>query len=518
MRRSLPKVLSLAWCFHKGEAFSFLPLQARPRPITRTVANRGSNGVNIGSLILQSSTMNYPLPGPVENSGNDGEFSNSIMTKDYRYASMAPLLQWAVDSGVEFAPGTEIVADAEGDWSVELVQPKQQGTTILTIPSDLILSSESLDGSNLYRWMEQNMLHDTYFLPECLLVVGLLGELSKGESSRWHTWMNSLPISFSTGIYLDSVERSHVLRFAPSILEQHEKHWQTCNSAISMLARDTNDILPLFLRNWLRSQPNLSLTVQWAFSIVLTRSWRTPDGRHAAIVPIGDMLNHHSQHANVRPCIRPGDGSLQLCLVEDTLCSRDEPVGIQLNYGMSYQPARFLINFGFCDTTSEVIDAHVEQYLLREGLPPISDEKTWPPLDPSGLVVSSKNGAVAEEVWIVFLLKVLRERDPSQIQRVQNAYDADDNESLEALLDDLFEDWELSVALELKGHFEFLLDNIYPALTLSKQDFVTHPRLSMIARYNFFMRQVFQQALSYLNLVVDQTTKELARSRTRNVG
>lgn len=493
-------ISSIIWCLLHG-AHCFLQLKP-PRPISSKIAN--GKGVKLGSL--HSSTLNDTLSGPFDNPDNGGEFSDFIY-EDYRYAFMQPLLQWAVNLGIEFAPGTEIVADSEGDWSVELVQPQQQGTAILTIPSGLILSTQSFEESQVYSWMKQSM-SDTRFLPECLLAVGLLGELSKGESSLWYTWLESLPTDFSTGLYLDSFERSHVQRMAPEFLENHEKQWQTCNSLISKLVRDTSNIIPPVLQNWLISQPNLSLTVQWAFSIVLTRSWRTPDGKHATLVPIGDMINHHSQYANVRPCFRQGDNALQLCLIEDTKCSRDEPACIHLAYGLSHEPARFLVNFGFCDTSAALIDAHVDLYLLRSGLPPISDEKTWPPFDPSQLVVSTDNGAVAEDVWVVFLLKVLKERDPSEIQRIQNAYDNDDDGSVDVLLNELFEDWELIVALELKSHFEFLLDSVYPALSFSKQDYAIHPRLSMIARYNFFMREVFQEALSYLSLVVDLTTKE----------
>jgi hypothetical protein len=507
MRKSVP-ILSLAWCLRRG-ALSFLavtPLQAPSISLER--ANAGK-GVKLG--ILQSSMLNDILSGPIDNSDNNGELSSN-MYEDYRYASMQPLLQWAVDSGIEFAPGTEIVADSEGDWGIELVQSQQQGTAILTIPSDLILSTRSFEGSQLYSWMKQIMSSETKFLPECLLAVGLLGELSKGESSPWQPWFESLPTDFSTGIFLDSFERPHVQRMAPTLLKEHEKQWETCNSLITKLVTDTStdNLLPRILRTWLTSQPNLSLTVQWVFSIVLTRSWRTPDGKHAQLVPLGDFLNHHGQDANVRPCIRKGDNALQLCLIEDVNCSCDQPACIHLTYGNSHQPARFLVNFGFCDTSAALIDAQVDQYLARKGLPPISDEKIWPPLDPSQLVVSSENGAVAEDVWVVFLLKVLRERDPGQIQRVQNAYDTDDDGSLDALLDDLFEDWELSVALALKGHFEYLLDNIYPELSFSKEDYTIHPHLSNIVRYNFFMRKVFQQAVNYLNIVADQTTKELS--------
>jgi hypothetical protein len=184
-----------------------------------------------------------------------------------------------------------------------------------------------------------------------------------------------------------------------------------------------------------------------------------------------------------------------------------------LSYGLCHHPARFLVSFGFCDTTASLIDAHVDRYISRKGLPSISDEKFWPPIDQSHLVVSTENGVVSEDVWVVFLLKVLRERDPSQIQRIQNAYDNENTGALGALFDELFRDWELPVALELVDHFNEVLDNVYPAIAFSNRDRSSHPRLAMIERYNNFMRQVYLQTVGYLERVIDQTSKELARTR-----
>ncbi len=482
---------------------SFLPLsrsQSLPSMLPKTTAS-------VKVAPLQSTPINTTFYDYAE---SDGEFS-AYPSDDYRYAFMEPLLQWAVNSGVEFAPGTEIVAGDGGNWGIEIVKPQKQGAPILTVPSNLILSTQSLQRTPVYNWMKQNM-PDSFYLPECLLVVKLLEEISKGGSSRWHTWIESLPTAFSTGMFLDSLEQSHVIRMAPKFLEQHERQWQTCNSLITKLARDSDDIIALSFRQWMLSQPNLSLTVQWAFSIVLTRSWRTADGSEATIVPIGDMFNHHSQEANVRPCYRERDNALQLCLTKDTDCSYDRPAGAYLSYGLSHQPARFLINFGFCDTTAPLIDAHVDRYLMRNGLPSILDEKVWPPFDPSHLVVSTQNGIVSEDVWIIFLLKILRERDPSQIQKIQSVYDNENEGALGALFDELFRDWELVVALELRDHFKEVMDNIYPAISFSKRELSVHPCLPMIERYNNFMRNVYLRTLTYLNLVVDQSSMELSRA------
>ena len=453
---------------------------------------------------------------------NTTAFSNGLPEKDldfsaylyddYRYGLMEPLLQWAVDSGVEFAHGTEIVADEHGDWGVELVESKGTGTPVLTIPQELILTSQHFQGTQLQRWLNEN-LDDVRNLPECILTVILLEELSAGGASPWYIWLESLPTEFCTGVFFDSYERSLVRQMAPKHLERFEQQWSDCRSVITKLARDPQSSLTPYFRTWLQRQENLSITTRWAFSVAASRSWRTPDGEHAIIVPMGDMVNHSCQQANVRPCFRNGDGAMQLCLTKDIQSTSDRPMGIYLSYGMGHHPARFLVNFGFCDTSAPLIDAHIDHYLSKNGQPPLSDEKNWPVFDPSLLVVSKENGVAAEGVWLIFLLSVLRRRNPSQIPRVQDAYDSDDDLELGELLDGLFGDWELTVAIEMKDHFVDLLVNVYPDVQHSKSDFMQHPRLEMITNYNGMMRTIFQRAIVHLNMVVEQASKDLVRSR-----
>lgn len=433
------------------------------------------------------------------------------MYDNYRYGFMEPLLQWAVNSGVEFSPGTEIVADEFSDWGMELVESKERGTPILTVPSELVLTSQNFQGTQLERWMQDNIGHP-YYLPECILATVLLEELSEGSSSPWYVWLESLPTEFSTGIFLDSFERSIVRRIAPTFLAKYEEQWNNFQSLIVKLSRDPQSILNPAFRRWLQSQDNLILTAQWAFTIVATRSWRTPDGKHATIVPIGDMLNHDTQRANIRPCFGQNDGAIQLCLTIDTSGTSEEPQGIYLCYGMAHQPARFLVNFGFCDKSSPLIDAHIDRYLANNSLPPLSDEKEWPAFDPSCMVVSSKDGVVSEDVWKIFLLKILRERDPSQIRRIQDVYDSEDDENLDETLVGLLDDWELVVALEMKEHFKEVLENVYPQFQYSDSDFLSHSLLKMILMYNTMMREVYGRAIDHLDLVIDQCSKDLARS------
>ena len=500
--------LCLQYC--GAGVFSLLTQYQRPTLSFRRITPSSAleTTTTFGSNLFNNTATSFD--GPAD---KDQDFS-AYLYDDYRYGLMEPLLQWAVNSGVEFAHGTEIVADDRGDWGVELVESKGTGTPILTIPQELILTSRHFQGTRLERWMSEN-IENVSLLPECILTVILLEELSAGGASPWNIWLESLPTEYFTGLFLDSFERSIVRRMAPKHLQRIEQQWSDCSAVITKLARDPQSILTPYFRTWLQTQDNLLFTARWAFSVITTRSWRTPDGQHATIVPIGDMVNHHCQQANVRPCFRNGDGAMQLCLTTDIHGTTDWPKGIHLSYGTGHHPARFLVNFGFCDTSAPLIDAHIDHYLSKNGLPPLSDETNWPVFDPSLLVVSKDHGVAADGVWLIFLLIVLRRRNPSQIPRVQEAYDSDDDVELGELLDGLFGDWELTVAMEMKDHFVDLLVNVYPDFQYSKNDFIQHPRLDMITNYNGMMRTIFQRAIAHLNLVVEQASKDLVQSREK---
>jgi len=79
-------------------------------PLTQPSSSTSDN------TVLHSSLLNNTVADIVYKQGDSyGEFS-AYIHDSYRYGLMEPLLQWAVNLGIEFAHGTEIVADEHGDW------------------------------------------------------------------------------------------------------------------------------------------------------------------------------------------------------------------------------------------------------------------------------------------------------------------------------------------------------------------------------------------------------------------
>jgi hypothetical protein len=175
---------------------------------------------------------------------------------------------------------------------------------------------------------------------------------------------------------------------------------------------------------------------------------------------------------------------------------------LHLTYGMSEHPARFLVIFGFCDVTAPYVDAHI---VLDFGID-AAILSEWPLIDTTQLVVSTTDGAVAEEVWNVFLYKVLQQYDPVQLRRLQQQQDDEDDDD-DALLEELLMEWEWTVALELKGHIQRVLDTMYPQIVVKELDLWNHPRLPMIVHHNKFMRETFLRVLNHVNMVLEQASE-----------
>jgi hypothetical protein len=229
---------------------------------------------------------------------------------------------------------------------------------------------------------------------------------------------------------------------------------------------------------------------------------------------LADLANHESQLANLQPLFRPIDGAFQFYLVEDMMdnVSVAAPRKLFLSYGSCSMPARYLVLFGFCDTSAPYIDAHIDfwndegnEFYEQNGN---KQNNLWPKsfVDESRMVISTSTGAVSEEVWIAFLYKVLREKDPEALSTIREAYQGGFSvTTIEAdqMVESLWEKWELQIGAEIQEHFQHLLETTFAPIFLTERDLLDHPNLNMIVKYNLFMRDCFMKALNHLHILLD---------------
>ncbi|KAL3927338.1 MAG: hypothetical protein SGBAC_013125 [Bacillariaceae sp.] len=481
-----------------------------------------------------------------------------------------PSLQdWAVEQGVQFAEGVLLVDNGMGDWGVGLSANHSHlaNTPIMTIPAHLILSSNDDRIAPATEAFVGNKMAESspgmdYYAKECLLMMVLLLEQLNGEGSNWSPWLESLPRSYPTGISFDPLERSHVERMAPAFLEQQDKQWNACWHAVQqVLVVDDDDgdsvKLPTGFRdvllkynkshrgndnteasinleeiNEMDDERTLKELVQWAFGAVFTRSWRSPDGRAATLVPLGDMFNHDSVMANVYPSLllqeeeeKDDDdyddddeakttkgSSIQMKL--KTNVEGGSP--LYLSYGMGNQPARFLVNFGFWDRSASLMDANLTV--------PEAHADDWP-VDLSELVVSTRSGGISEEVWNLAIYRFLldqqeRQDQDEQQQQQQQQNDDDSNDTFcnaaaklaqarkhsnSTTFQTMLDQYDIPAIMYLRRHALQIVSQTYPEMDLCPEGKPSESprRFGMIARYNNGMRESWLSVAEALELELE---------------
>jgi hypothetical protein len=119
------------------------------------------------------------------------------------------LQQWAQQCGCQIADGFELTTQDGEDWSVMTNSYLPAGTPVLYVPSQMILTSRSVEqefGGNLIS--AENAL-DQYQesakrKPLFRLMIKVLAEYEKGVNSPYYPWLNSLPRRFYNGVAMTS--------------------------------------------------------------------------------------------------------------------------------------------------------------------------------------------------------------------------------------------------------------------------------------------------------------------------
>ena len=416
-----------------------------------TVTNKRIGLFQLLDINVEGKTANS---NPIENKkALNSVIDEALSQEDDR--NVPSLQDWALEEGVQLASGVELLDNGLGDWGVGLNQSQVEGTAVMTIPADIILSSEDPQVQKYRDSVTASMKKDNknmeMYVPEFLLILRVLEEKSNGDKSRWQPWLHTLPKSFNTGLYLDRIERIQVERLAPEFLKHQDLQFEACYKAMQQLL--DNDQLPKRVASYLKhigdtddddweASHTMESLIRWAFSVVFTRSWRTASGKEANLVPLGDMFNHDSENPNVAPKPSSEDGgSMQLILKEDTDAER----ALHISYGLSTHPGRFLVLFGFWDRSSPFMDANLT----------IPEEFK---VDRSNVVTSTRNGAMTEDVWVLATYKFLLERDPEAADKLAEAQKIQDDDAIFEIISK----WDLEVALYLRLHVLKLLSETYP--------------------------------------------------------
>ena len=498
--------------------------------------------------------------------------------------NLQPLWKWAHDQpDVNIHPKLSLINARGDDWTLEYSNQvsslldeasTNSDQVLLRIPPRLILTSEEWHLPSLNDFDDSTPV-PTYYWPEAVLMILLLEQLAIGSESPWWIWIESLPLDLHLPMFEEMKNENAAneeqqprasVTALPSLipfLEQQAKQFHACRDIL----------IPYILSTWPRQsktrqwwettpEHHQAIVMQWIFSVVITRSWRIPASSsspqenlpQAHLVPLADLFNHHGspQSVNVHPHYQPLEMimSPQQQSIADSCCNHalemrltqlsthfsiSNNTPLYLSYGLSNYPARFVVNFGFVDTTADLITLHLpDLYHERQQSEPVISNKNDPLdllmrnfLDPSQLVVCAHTGALAQHVWYHFWIRILVQnnsettiqttpRDTAFLQQVMDVHAANpivrEDPRIGALLDKILEDdhVECKIVESLQNYIQRnLLTDLYPDLSLPNHPSVDKHKHHGIGKYGemggntiqytTYMRGIYQRALEYLD-------------------
>jgi len=430
-------------------------------------------------------------------SGADGSLQNKTSRDEQR--DMQSLLRWARKNGIHFADGVELQKNPNnGGWGVMATQPLRKGTKALVVPRKLVVSSPSTEKlvkgefDKAFGILQKADVYD--YKPEFLLVVRMLLEHALGEKSNYHVWVQSLPSTFSTGIWMDEFEQSFLTKDSRVVLDLQQRQYDAFFKAAQTLSDER--IQSIFAKN------DGGTIFQWAFSVVFSRSWRYSgdEGSDAVsnIVPLGDMFNHSGERANA---------GVQDFLSEDSYLELTQDVSkgseLTISYGVPYNQFRLLVVFGFFDIGCEEIFSNMnfpgkdqDEALVDMGC-----------TDPSKLVFRVDAGLAANAVWDASLYIALSS-NPKEQRALHDAHLRGDRKAKSAL----HAKHNLQASVLLGEHVRKTINELYPSqlmgVELKREDYEQHSNLRMIIEHNRWMRVAFGRVFDRVNGMVQQEIKK----------
>lgn len=217
--------------------------------------------------------------------GMDG---TAISLDEWTERDVYSMEEWAQTYGVQKIDGVELyTADGE-DWQLITNSYVQAGSSVLYIPSNLVLSSEDVVrefGQDLE--LSENALvqmdkGQKKRLPLFRLMVKILGEYEKGQDSLWYLWLNSLPRRFYNGVSMTDACFECLPPYA-AVLSMNERN--TYSRFVNAIRKGWVPIGQEIIHD--------DRVVKWAYNVALTRFtevWNPV--RQKLIAPMADMVRN----------------------------------------------------------------------------------------------------------------------------------------------------------------------------------------------------------------------------------
>jgi len=383
--------------------------------------------------------------------------------------------EWATYCGIQKAEGVQVIRTSKDHKDISMItqQDIPAGQPVLFVPGGMILTGGNarqelgdVDGA------EELMvrLGATEHLPQFYLLLKILTEYENGDQSPYYPWLNSLPRYFTSGAHMTDFCCSNVLPPLVGKLASKERiRFLRFFRALQYVP---------FLSNTTKKNRILA---KWAFAIVYTRCFDTPDG-DARIVPMADFLDH-----GTFPEVEISYDEEGNCYAYSTY---DIPAGspLRISYGDPTNPSYLFARYGFLDESSpatfcKIMIDNPSQELQNLGY------------DHSRMLFYKDTGDVSEEVWDVLLYQILQEVDPNTQQAFYSAHMTGDVDTKQAIHQQFYPQTRAA----LNYHVDSFLQQLDVLSSRAHgRDLKVHPRLPIILQHNEFVKETFQRVKTNL--------------------
>jgi Fe-S oxidoreductase len=242
------------------------------------------------------------------------------------------------------------------------------------------------------------------------------------------------------------------------------------------------------------------------------------DVARSDIVPLGDFFNHFDpanvvvnyvdDSANENNCSEH-DSAVKFVLNQDI--AMNENPQLFLSYGLTTNPYRFLVLFGFAN------DQMKELYSQVLFTKPSKEMIDLGCADRSKMVYRTKDGAVANTIWDTVLYSLLEQQlGNTEVKATREAFYKAHVNGDEATKAAIRARYNLESHLTLRNHvertlkeFDELVDKVDSIIEASgDKDIVEkeYPRLEMIHKHNKFVQGVFQKVQRKLDDTIKTET------------
>ena len=415
-----------------------------------------------------------------------------IDVSEYAPRNVPTFEEWAVNNGAQKMEGLEFYTEDELDWQAYTTVDIPAGTTILYVPSTMVLSSPYIeeelkamsDGGVAAAADQLNRIGGGINAPEFYLFVKMLVEYEQEESSPFHAYFDGMPRLYFNAVSMTDFcyECLPPLVFSLSRAER-VKFDYLCQvlpkvDIISDRLKQDKDVL------------------KWAFNAVLTRSIEAKDGqgKGIAMVPMADMFNHGTDTEVEVAFDEEGN-----CMVYTTTdVAANAP--LRMSYASATNPSYLFARYGFMDDTSLASFCNIMDIKKN----PDNEEMG---LDFTKMLFYHDTGDISEEVFDVVLYdKVLTNvKYHPDVETYRNQlYDAHMTGDV-ATKQAIHDQFRFETLSEIKKHVDTFLNSLENLAKKSEgKSLEEHPRLPLILAHNEFVKQPFLSVKWNLDALVEQ--------------